>query len=156
MERKIYNKPLLVREQFVPQDYVAACESITISSEVSSKRNYLRIDIDHDGHFGSGATADPEFGFNAFSLSPSTLDLVNDSHNTIENINVYRYIGGQGDAYEANMDYSNPNNFRLIATQVIKRVWQGNDLYYLYKPASSATTSDLSLFPTITTGKNRS
>lgn len=25
MERKIYNKPFLVREQFMPQDYVAAC-----------------------------------------------------------------------------------------------------------------------------------
>ena len=48
MERKIYNKPFMVREQFLPQDFVAAC---TVFLPVEKVGTDFWIDLVHsDGY----------------------------------------------------------------------------------------------------------
>lgn len=48
MERKIYNKPFMVREQFLPQDFVAAC---TVFLPVENVGTDFWIDLVHsDGY----------------------------------------------------------------------------------------------------------
>lgn len=153
--RKEWGSPKSNVQVFTPQEFVANCEKATNVSNISGHEDYLRIDIDGNGHYGTQAVADPEFGGNAFSASPSSFTIGENGYELV-NINVYRFIGTQGYAYESNMNYLDTNNFRLIATQVIRHWWSGKYHYYLYKPASSATGADSSYFPTITEGVNHS
>ncbi len=54
MERKIYNKPFMVKEQFMPQDYVAAC---TVFIPAANVGQAFWIDLVHsNGSGGSGYT----------------------------------------------------------------------------------------------------
>ena len=152
MERNIYSKPFMTFEEFTPQDFVASCELADVA-HISGDRQYLRLDIDYNNHYGNGGVLDPEFGGNAFYLSPSPLHPGVDCE--IINMNVYRYLGDSQGSYDSNAYYLDKRNFRLVATQVLKRTYNGKVYYYTYKPGGDYTSADLDYFPVLTS-KNRS
>ncbi len=150
--RKTYLKPIMAFEVFTPQEYVASCESIEVA-KTSCNWDYLRLDINYDNHYGNGGVGDPEFGGNAFYQSPSPLIIGQNCE--LINMNVYRFIGSQGQAYDSYTDYQDRSLYRHIATQVLKRVYNGKTFYYTYKPGGDYTTADLDYFPPISK-KNQS
>ena len=53
MERKIYSKPIMLMENFNPQEYCSQC-GLVIDAISSDYSGYLRVDLNNDGHFQTG------------------------------------------------------------------------------------------------------
>ena len=125
MERKIYNKPFMVREQFLPQDFVAACDFNVNVNVLPFNKNYTRIDLNHDGKFNH------EFSGSSVSYTELGYDYIDTEKHTfkpnqyeIVDVNVYKIDSTEGGTPQSQNGHPYTNSeYTLVATQMIRSQW---------------------------------
>lgn len=122
MERKSYNKPFMVREQFLPQDFVAACDYEVNINPLPFDRAYSRIDINGNGIFEetyAGGTGPVDYTERGWDLIGTTHTVLSANSYQIIDVNVYKYTGPQiGAGEETGSRYDN-GKYTLVATKML-------------------------------------
>ena len=140
MERKIYNKPFMVREQFDPQEYCAACEITVTALPSETVTSALRLDgFPANGKFDAGERA----GDNHLMLFAKPVYKLNPKYYEIVNMNVYQAFGHATEGTEAwevgkeykdgvtQWDGSTPYRYEFVTNQLIHYHYGSTDFYLM-------------------------
>ena len=140
MERKIYNKPFLVREQFMPQDFVAACTNYESPSQVAGGgvffADIFNANASYEGSYGTGdgkcQSANEAFDGNRYpGFAPGGASNSNHfGHGWYRGVSLYR-----SNSTTANGKMYNTSSFYVIAGYANVDIYIGknNTNAYIWK-----------------------
>lgn len=146
MERKFkeYSKPRMVKEKFVPQEFVALCAEASIPGYSSGNKTYAYLDWNNPGTYDSNEQGKINHGSFQFTekygilpggIEVSNVKIGNGTYDgkIYTGVNLYYYLGSSVPlGMSQGMSYSNTNYFAFVGTYTIfKRNGSEANVYFV-------------------------